>query len=119
MNVIIKYRVEKGFKDKKTKKQIKANDIIDISIERMRELNKYKIGTVEDVIIENDEENILPETQEEEKKNVTKEETENKKYTKEELKEMTVNDLKDLAEKNNIELKSAKKDEIIEEILSK
>ena len=114
VKVIIKYKVEKGFKDKNTKELIKANDLIDVSVERMRELNKYNIGKVVDVVVleEKKETVTSPEKIQEE----AQKEVEN--YTQEELNKMSVNDLKEFAEKNNIELTSAKKDDIIEQILN-
>ena len=121
VKVIIKYKVEKGFKDKNTKELIKANDLIDVSVERMRELNKYNIGKVVDVVVleEKKETVTSPEKiQEEAQKEVENEQKEKVNYTQEELKKMSVNDLKEFAEKNNIELTSAKKDDIIEQILS-
>ncbi len=121
MEVIIKYKVEKGFKDKNTKELIKANDLIDISVERMRELNKHNIGKVVDVIVsEDNKETVMSaeKTQEEAQKEVENKQSEKVSYTQEELKKMSVNDLKEFAEKNNIELTSAKKDDIIEQILS-
>ena len=121
MEVIIKYKVEKGFKDKNTKELIKANDLLDISVERMRELNKHNIGKVVDVIVsEDNKETVMSaeKTQEEAQKEAENEKNEKVSYTQEELKKMSVNDLKEFAEKNNIELTSAKKDDIIEQILS-
>lgn len=123
MEVIIKYKVEKGFKDKNTKELIKANDLIDISVERMRELNKHNIGKIVDVIVLEDKMETVtsPEKTQEEaekEKNEKNEKNEKVSYTQEELKKMSVNDLKEFAEKNNIELTSAKKDDIIEQILS-
>ncbi len=121
VKVIIKYKVEKGFKDKNTKELIKANDLIDVSVERMRELNKYNIGKVVDVVVleEKKETVTSPEKiQEEAQKEVENEQKEKVNYTQEELKKMSVNDLKEFAEKNNIELTSAKKDDIIEQILN-
>ena len=121
MEVIIKYKVEKGFKDKNTKELIKANDLIDVSVERMRELNKHNIGKVVDVIVLEDKMETVtsPETtQKETQKEAEKKKNEKVSYTQEELKKMSVNDLKEFAEKNNIELTSAKKDDIIEQILS-
>ena len=121
MEVIIKYKVEKGFKDKNTKELIKANDLIDISVERMRELNEHDIGKVVDVIVLEDKMKTVasPEkTQEEAQKEVENKQSEKVSYTQEELKKMSVNDLKEFAEKSNIALTSAKKDDIIEQILS-
>ena len=121
VKVIIKYKVEKGFKDKNTKELIKANDLIDISVERMRELNKHNIGKIVDVIVLEDKMETVtsPEKTQEEaekEKNEKNEKKEKVSYTQEELKKMSVNDL--FAEKNNIELTSAKKDDIIEQILN-
>lgn len=121
MEVIIKYKVEKGFKDKNTKELIKTNDLIDVSVERMRELNKYNIGKVVDVVVLEDKMETVtsPEkTKEEIQKEAEYEKNEKVSYTQEELKKMSVNALKEFAEKNNIELTSAKKDDIIEQILS-
>ena len=120
MEVIIKYKVEKGFKDKNTKELIKANDLIDISVERMRELNKHNIGKIVDVIVLEDKMETVtsPEKTQEEAEKEKNEKNEKVSYTQEELKKMSVNDLKEFAEKNNIELTSAKKDDIIEQILS-
>lgn len=102
--VIVKYQVNKGFKDKYTKEEIKADKVIDISIERMKELNEHNVGKVIDILVKSE----IEETQKEETKN---------EYTQEELEKMTVNELKDLAEKMKIELTKAKKEEIIQEIL--
>lgn len=121
MEVIIKYKVEKGFKDKNTKELIKANDLIDVSVERMRELNEHNIGKVVDVIVsEDNKETVMSaeKTQEKTKKEVENKQSEKVSYTQEELEKMSVNDLKEFAEKNNIELTSAKKDDIIEQLLS-
>ena len=57
-------------------------------------------------------------SEEEAQKEAENEKNEKVSYTQEELKKMSVNDLKEFAEKNNIELTSAKKDDIIEQILS-
>ena len=120
MEVIIKYKVEKGFKDKNTKELIKANDLIDISVERMRELNKHNIGKIVDVIVLEDKMETVtsPEKTQEEAEKEKNEKNEKVSYTQEDLMKMSVNDLKEFAEKNNIELTSAKKDDIIEQILS-
>lgn len=110
-NVIVKYKVERPFTDKFTKEDITISKILEIDIERMKELNKHNIGRVVDIIVEED-------TNTNEKITDNKEPKETKeKYTKEQLEALTVNDLKDLAEKMQIELTKAKKDEIIEEIL--
>lgn len=127
--MIIKYKVEKSFKDKYSKKDIIANDVIEVTVERMKELNSKKIGRVVDIIevektINTDKNNTINKV--EDKSDTKKDNVEddsvsktdsNKLYTAEELSDMTVNDLKELAEKLNIELTKAKKDEIIEEIL--
>lgn len=132
--MILKYSVEKSFKDKNTKQDILANSIIDVDIVRMKELNEKKIGRVVDVIlnenIENTDQNTTvqltqvkndeTEKQDDENKNLTTDtsKSDNKtEYTLEKLEEMTVNELKDLAEKIGCELKKAKKDEIIQEII--
>lgn len=132
--MILKYSVEKSFKDKNTKQDILANSIIDVDIVRMKELNEKKIGKVVDVIlnenIENTDQNTTiqltqvkndeTEKQDDENKNLTTDtsKSDNKtEYTLEKLEEMTVNELKDLAEKIGCELKKAKKDEIIQEII--
>lgn len=141
--MIIKYKVERSFKDKNTKKSIFVDETIDIDIARMKELNSKNIGRVIDIIEdvkiepetpeiseENGEqiepqtpeiseekgEQIEPEKPEEDKEPINPQE---KQYTKEELSSMTVNDLKDLAVTLEIELTKAKKDEIVEEILEK
>lgn len=118
MEILIKYQAQKNFKDKVTKKQVKTNDILEVNIERMKELNSKNAGRVIDVIIkdsakvesdiENTKENVKQETKEEKVK-----------CSKQELEQMTVNQLKDFAEENKIELTKEKKTEIIEEILSK
>lgn len=132
--MIIKYKVEKSFKDKYSKKDIIANDVIEVTVERMKELNSKNIGRVVDIIeVEKDintdekditdiENNKVEDEFDTKKDNVVddsiSETGSNKLYTAEELSDMTVNDLKELAEKLNIELTKAKKDEIIEEILA-
>lgn len=128
MKSIVKYKVERPFKDKYTKQEIKENDIIEVTVERMKELNKKSVGRVVDIIIEEDTDK-MKETQEDasEKNNseADNEESEqpsieNKvqtKFVREELEAMTVNQLKDLAEKNNIELTKARKPEIIDELM--
>ena len=122
MEVRIKYETTRSFKDKETKKQIKSGDILDISLDRMKELNSKKAGRIIDVYVstENKEEKTseIKEKVEgkDEKTEGTKENTKLS-YTEEQLKAMTVNELKELAEKNNIELKSAKKSDIVAELL--
>lgn len=119
--MIIKYKVEKTFIDKNTKETVSVNSIIDIDINRMRELNEKNVGRVVDIIestlesngeiLENDE----MEKKQEDKKEI--EETEKKRYTMEELEAMKVDELKKLAEKEKYELTKATKKEIIQEIL--
>lgn len=122
MEVRIKYETTRSFKDKETKKQIKSGDILDISLDRMKELNSKKAGRIIDVYVstENKEEKTseIKEKVEgkDEKTEGTKENTKLS-YTEEQLNAMTVNELKELAEKNNIELKSAKKSDIVAELL--
>lgn len=108
--MIIKYEVEVGFKDKYTGERVKKGTILDIDIKRMKELNDKGKGRVID-IIENAVINEKEENQEE------KEKTSIEKYTEEELKEKTVNELKELAEKEGYELTKATKKDIISEIL--
>lgn len=122
MEVRIKYETTRNFKDKETKKQIKSGDILDISLDRMKELNSKKAGRIIDVYVSTEnEEGKTSEIKEkvEEKDGKTEETKENTKlsYTEEQLNAMTVNELKELAEKNNIELKSAKKSDIVAELL--
>lgn len=113
MEVRVKYRVEKSFRDKYTKKDIIKNDIIDVSVERMKELNEKLAGRVIDVII------VDKEIEDTEKENDNQAELKDNQFSKEDLEKMTVNQLKDLAEKNNIELSKARKDEIIDEIINR
>lgn len=121
MEVRIKYETTRSFKDKETKKQIKSGDILDISLDRMRELNSKNAGRIIDVYVSTDKnkeeaENVnLEENKNEESKG--KNESTKLNYTEEQLNAMTVNELKELAEKNNIELKSAKKSDIVAELL--
>ncbi len=131
--MIIKYLVEEAFKDKYTKKDIVANTVLEVDIKRMKELNEKKKGRVIDIILDN---NIVETKEEKEpeikegQNEITNENTKgleangkqekNSKevYTTEQLEDMTVNDLKELADKIGCELKKAKKDEIIQEILA-
>ncbi len=131
--MIIKYEVERTFKDKYSKEIIIKNTVLDVTIERMKELNMKKFGRVVDIILDSDEqENLIPEddNKQSENKKADNEKTENEqtdkidnveenteKYTKEQLENMTVNQLKDLAEELKCELTKAKKEEIIEELL--
>ncbi|MCI8396837.1 MAG: hypothetical protein HFJ52_04095 [Clostridia bacterium] len=122
METIVKYRVEIPFKDKYTKEDITANTLLEISIERMKELNVKKIGRVEDIIVKVDEqETEISENQVTNENTKPKEPVQNEvnKYTQEQLEAMSVNQLKELAEHENIELTKAKKDEIVAEILAK
>ncbi len=123
MKVIVKYKVLKSFIDKNSKKTTKKGETIEISVERMKELNKKFVGRAEDIIIQ-DEENIITSDE----NNISNENNQelqdlkgnnNSKFPKEELEKMSVNELKELAEKNSIELTKAKKQEIIDEIISK
>lgn len=135
--MILKYLVEKSFRDKNTKIDILANSIIDVDLVRMKELNEKKIGRVIDVILNENIDNIdsnnakqlaqiknnETEIQDSETNNTETEKIDTStsdsktKYTLEQLEEMTVNELKDLAERIGCELKNAKKDEIIQEII--
>ena len=121
MEVRIKYETTRSFKDKETKKHIKSENILDISLDRMKELNAKNAGRIIDVYVSTDEnkkeaENVnLEENKNEESKG--KNESTKLNYTEEQLNAMTVNELKELAEKNNIELKSAKKSDIVAELV--
>lgn len=125
MEVLVKYQAQKNFKDKVTKEEVTVNDILEVSIERMKELNAKNAGRVIDVIIKDNEKVEKEENSTEEKDTPkdenTKEGSELKetKYAREDLEKMTVNQLKDFAEENKIELTKEKKTEIVEEILSK
>lgn len=111
--MIIKYLVEKSFKDKYTKKDVIKDSILEVTIERMKELNKKNVGRVIDIIESSDIVNVSEMT------NLNNNTSNENQYTEEELLEMTVNELKDLADQLNIELTKAKKDEIVKEILEK
>ncbi len=121
--MIIKYEVERTFKDKYSKEIIVKDTVLDVTIERMKELNMKKFGRVVDIILDSDEqENLIPEADNGKTENEQTDKTENveeniEKYTKEQLENMTVNQLKDLAEELKCELTKAKKEEIIEELL--
>ena len=122
MEVLVKYQAQKNFKDKVTKKEVKLNDVLEVSIERMKELNSKNAGRVIDVIIKsNEKDGNSTEEKNTPKDENTKEETEVKetKCSREDLEKMTVNQLKDCAEENKIELTKEKETEIVEEILSK
>lgn len=122
MEVLIKYQAQKNFKDKVTKEEVTANDILEVSIERMKELNAKNAGRVIDIIIkDNEKDGNSTEEKDTPKDENTKEGSKLKenKYSREDLEKMTVNQLKDFAEENKIELTKEKKTEIVEEILSK
>lgn len=120
--MIIKYLVEKSFRDKNTKKNIMASSVIDVDIARMKELNEKKAGRVVDIILDNQETNEN-DIENKEPEQEIQEDIDNDKvdsiklYTEEQLKEKTVNELKEIAENIGLELTQAKKDDIIEEIL--
>lgn len=120
--MIIKYLVEKSFRDKNTKKNIMASSVIDVDIARMKELNEKKAGRVVDIILDNQETNAN-DIENKEPEQEIQEDIDNDKvdsiklYTEEQLKEKTVNELKEIAENIGLELTQAKKDDIIEEIL--
>lgn len=119
MKTIVKYEVKyKKFTDKNTNKEVKIGDIIDVDVERMKVLNAHDVGRAIDFIVEDEPSSSSAEP--EGKNQVKNTDTDNngkEKYTKEQLEELSVNNLKELAEKMQIELTKAKKDEIIEEIL--
>ncbi len=120
--MIIKYLVERSFRDKNTKKNIMASSVIDVDIARMKELNEKKAGRVVDIILDNQETNVN-DIENKEPEQEIQEDIDNDKvdsiklYTEEQLKEKTVNELKEIAESIGLELTQAKKDDIIEEIL--
>ena len=121
--MIIKYLVEKSFRDKNTKKNIMASSVIDVDIARMKELNEKKAGRVVDIILDNQETNVN-DIENKEPEQEIQEDIDNDKvdsiklYTEEQLKEKTVNELKEIAESIGLELTKAKKDDIMEEILN-
>lgn len=129
MRVIVKYKIERPFTDKYTKQEVKINDVIEVSVERMKELNRKSAGRVVDIIIIEEENDKMKETQEDaSEKNSSEADNEDSeqpgieskvqtKFVREELEAMTVNQLKDLAEKNGIELTKAKRAEIIDELM--
>lgn len=112
--MIIKYEVEEGFKDKYTKEKVKKGTILEVTVERMKELNAKRKGRVVDIIESVNTDQIEEEISED----VQKEESKEIEYTEEELKAKTVNELKELAEEIKCELTKATKKEIIEEIIS-
>lgn len=112
--MIIKYEVEEGFKDKYTKEKVKKGTILEVTVERMKELNAKRKGRVVDIIESVNTDQIEEEISED----VQKEESKEIEYTEEELKVKTVNELKELAEEIKCELTKATKKEIIEEIIS-
>lgn len=46
MKIIVRYKALKSFTDKNTKKIVKVNDILEVSVERMKELNAANAGRV-------------------------------------------------------------------------
>ena len=115
--MVIKYKVEVGFKDKYTGEKIKKDTVLDIDIKRMRVIHEKGKGRVIDIIVDNEVDDEKTEkTQETKQENVQAPKT-NVKYTEKELEEKTVNELKDIAEKEGYELTKATKKEIIKEIL--
>ena len=114
IKVVVKYETNRAFKDKYTKQEIKCGDVLEIDIERMKELNERNAGRVVDILVEQPE---LSNPNYVDKGDKKKPETEKNK--KEKFEENNVNKIKDLAEEIKIELTKAKKDEIIEEILQK
>ena len=131
MKLVVKYKVEKPFTDKYSKEEVKQNDIIEVTVERMKELNVKSVGKVVDIIVIEETDAIKEDLGDgSEENNSKKNENElgqvsgiNKvpqiKFVREELDAMTVNQLKDLAEKNNIELTNVKKQDIIDELMNK
>lgn len=124
--MVIKYKVEKAFTDKYTKKSVFANSIIDVDINRMKELNEKNIGRVVDIIedeiqeTKEDKKTVVDETSKDEEtkdKNEETEKTSTEKYTAEQLEAMTVNELKELADSKGYKLTKAIKKEIIQEII--
>ena len=115
--MIIKYKVEVGFKDKYTGEKIKKDTILDIDIKRMKELNEKGKGRVIDIIIDDEIVNEKSEKTQEIKQEKVQENKTKVKYTEKDLEEKTVNELKDIAEKEGYELTKATKKEIIQEIL--
>ncbi len=130
MKLVVKYKVEKPFTDKYSKEEVKQNDIIEVTVERMKELNVKSVGKVVDIIVIEETDAIKEDLGDgSEENNSKKNENElgqvsgiNKvpqiKFVREELDAMTVNQLKDLAEKNNIELTNVKKQDIIDELMN-
>lgn len=112
--MIIKYEVEEGFKDKYTKEKVKKGTILEVTVERMKELNAKRKGRVVDIIESVNTNQIEDDSSEE----LQKEENQKIEYTEEDLKAKTVNELKELAEEIKCELTKATKKEIIEEIIS-
>ena len=127
--MIIKYQIERIFRDKYTKEIITKDTVLDVDLKRMKELNEKKFGRAIDIIFveedadENknetikDNENKDGEEKTEQTDKTEKVEENTEKYTKEQLENMTVNQLKELAEELKCELTKAKKEEIIEELL--
>lgn len=114
MRIIVKYKVEKPFTDKYSKEKVKQNDIIEVTVERMKELNAKSAGRVVDVLLVDEESNKESEKPQEDIQNSNLKQ----KFVREELETMNVNQLKDLAEKNSIELTNVKKQDIIDELMN-
>lgn len=114
IKIIVIYKVEKNFKDKYTNEKVTENTELEITLERMKELNAKKIGRAIDIKIIELEEKI----QETSEENVQDENTKEEKLQAEKLNEMSVQELKELAKSINCELTKAKKSEIIQEILN-
>ena len=55
MELVIKYKVEKPFTDKYSKEEVKQNDIIEVTVERMKELNAKSVGRVVDILVVEEE----------------------------------------------------------------
>ena len=53
--MVIKYKIEKTFRDKYSKQIVEENAVIDVTIERMKELNAKKFGRVIDIILDTEE----------------------------------------------------------------
>lgn len=130
--MVIKYKVERSFIDKNTKETVFVNNIINIDINRMKELNERNIGRVIDIIEDeqevkneklstdeevNEKEEIIAPDEDDQKEPTEEIENQEERYTKEKLEAMKVNELKEVAEKIGCELSNATKKEIIQEIL--
>ena len=89
--MIIKYKVEVGFKDKYTGEKVKKDTVLDVDIKRMKELNEKGKGRVIDIIMDdtNVNESENEKTDENQKADSKKKETSEVKYTEEEFAEAT------------------------------